>query len=845
MTRPTPLRASTLACSRSALQAFGLVLGVLVLSLAAISVAPSPVQADSNEGGTAIDPANRTRQATISAGARHTCVVAVASGTLWCWGDHSRGQLGIGLRTTGYVAVKDPQKVVGLSGVTAVSAGENHTCALLAGGSAWCWGSNVYGQLGTGTRTTSFTPVAVASDLVFTSISAGVGHTCGTTSSQVFCWGDNGSGQLGTGDLTDVLVPTPVAISGVPAMVSAGSLHTCAVMQGGDAYCWGANVYGQLGRGSAGEREPAPAQVIGSGFDAITAAESHTCALTSGGTKCWGDNTYGQLGNGTVGGIRTSPGDIANGNTLEQAITAGTRHTCGRQGQRLRCWGFPYGFNQPSSAVPADVTEYADTEIPAVTAGAFHTCTQLQRGRVECFGSNSNGQLGDGSATSSPRPVRAVDRPSPPANASAAVVAYGTIEARWTEPANLNHIPLSHYRLYDTQGTFSRLIPADRTTETLSDLPSGRTYDLRLVAVNDFGESAPVALASITTPTLPVVLVTDVAQDEGNSGTKNMTFTLSRSGPSGPAFSVKAATRNGTAVAPGDFTAKGPVLISFASGQMSKTFVVSTRGDVLPEDAESFDVVLSSPVGAQLYDNVAAGILLNDDPGEKPYYYFAGGDTSVREGGTGTTYMTFTIGRGGSTAVAGSVQYFTEAGTATPTADYTTKAPTKLSFPVGVTSRTFTVAIKGDYVVEPTEYFQVGLKNAVAGDVPSYLKWGLILNDDSSETPSVSISDAAVAEGDGLTANLTFEVTRLGNLDGTTTVKYATRNGSATAPSDYAAKALTSLSFAPGQTRRTVTVTVKGDNVREGDEEFYVDLSAATGGTIARVTGRASIRDDD
>ncbi|HWJ10833.1 MAG TPA: Calx-beta domain-containing protein, partial [Nocardioides sp.] len=220
------------------------------------------------------------------------------------------------------------------------------------------------------------------------------------------------------------------------------------------------------------------------------------------------------------------------------------------------------------------------------------------------------------------------------------------------------------------------------------------------------------------------------------------------------------------------------------------------------------------------------------------------------EGNSGTKNLTFTITRGGSTAVAGSVQYFTQAITggvaATPTADYTTKAPTSMSFPVGVTSKTFTVTIKGDYVAESDEYFQVGLKNAVNGDLPSFpYNYGQIVNDDSSATPSISIGDVAITEGDSLSKNVTFTVTRSGNLAGTTAFKYATQNGTAVAPGDYAAKALTSLSFTAGQTSKTITVSIKGDTIAELDEEFSVVLSAVTGGTIADGTGTARIVNDD
>lgn len=829
-------------------RALAVVLGALVVTLASLSVVPSPAQGDSNEGAVVVNPDNRPRQARISAGARHSCAIIGSTSSLWCWGDNSSGQLGDGTTSPR----SGPVRVVGpsvLAGFTAVSVGADHSCALLAGGAARCWGGNANGQLGNGSTTPSSLPVVPAGGNAFLSISAGDGYTCGTTSSQVLCWGLNNNGQLGNGSFAPQLAPTPAFVPGTPVLVSAGRLHTCATVQGGSAWCWGNNTWGQLGIGITSSPRPMPQQVNAFNVDAITAGELHTCAIAAGGTKCWGNNDFGQLGNG-MPGFQVNPTNIASGNTLEQAISAGNRHTCGRQGLRIRCWGLDSDGqlgNGPggSSSIPAEVTAYTGSEIPAVTTGAAHTCTQLQLGQVDCFGDNSAGQLGNGTTTDAPSPVRVIGFPGAPTNSQAAI-GYGTITLSWTPPANTGGIPIKNYRIWDAEGTVSVLAAGDATSYTLTGLNPGQTYTLRLAAINELGEGQQVQRTPVTMPTQPVISVNDVSYVEGNSGTKNMTFTLTRSGPLGATSSVKAATQNGTAVAPGDYTAKALTTISFAAGQATKTFVVTTKGDLLTEDTESFDVVLSSPVGAQVYDATGVGTLTNDDPGEKPVYSIGG--ASIVEGNAGTKNLTFTITRSGSTAVAGSVQYYTQAlsGQATPTTDYTTKAVTTMSFPVGATTKTFTVAIKGDLVAEPDEYFQVVLKNPVAGDLETFpFDYGQILNDDSSATPSISISDASIAEGDSFTKTVTFTITRSGNLAGTTAFKYATQDGTAIAPGDYTAKALTSLSFTAGQTSKTITVTIKGDTVVEPDEMFSVVLSNVTGGVIGDGSGTGTIVNDD
>lgn len=823
----------------------------LLLSLAALSATTAPASADGNEGGTAVNPASRAQQARISAGDGHTCAVIGTTSTVWCWGDNTFGQLGNGTTTSSTT----PVKVVGLSGVIAVSAGGQHTCALLADGAPRCWGRNSFGQLGIGMSVAvSAVPVTPNGPPSYTGIAAGHSFTCAMTPGQVWCWGRGTEGQLGNGGFANLPFAVTVGLPGPPKVVTAGNQHACAALQSGQAFCWGQNTNGQLGLGFTSGPQPNPSQPSLGSVDAISAGSFHTCALAPGGTRCWGLNSDGQLGTGSFATVPL-PTPVANPNSSEQAISAGALHTCSRASSQLRCWGRNQEGqrgvpNLGDTSVPTAVPAYTG-EIPAVTTGASHTCVQFGSGRVDCFGWNFHGQLGNGSTTNTATPARVLDVPGVPGVTSVRP-GDGTLSLSWTAPSSAG-VPLQGYRLRDLNSSLDVSLPAGTTSHTLTGLTPGQTYELALSAVNEVGEGQPNVRAPITLSTLPYVEVSDASYAEGDSGTKTMTFTITRFGKTTTALSVKAATQNGdpavvpaAATAPGDYTAKAATLISFAAGQTSKTFTVSTKGDLLAEDDESFHVVLSGPSGAEIWDGLGVGTLTNDDPGGKPHYAIS--SESVSEGNTGTKYLTFTITRGGSTAVAGSVQYFTQtiAGGATANTDFTPKAATLMSFPVGVTSKTFTVAIRGDYVAEGDESFQVGLKAAVNGDLPAFpFGYGTIVNDDSSATPSISIGDVSIAEGNSFTKNVTFTVTRSGNLAGTTAFKYATQNGTAIAPGDYAAKALTSLSFTAGQSSKTLTVTIKGDTVPEPDEMFTVVLSAATGGTIGDGSGTGTIVNDD
>lgn len=202
-----------------------------------------------------------SRAVSIAAGYRHSCA-ALDDGSAWCWGTDSSGQLG---DDAAFADKTAPVRVARLDTVAAITTGYSHTCALLADGTAWCWGADNDGQLGDNeTRAGQGTPVQVAGLTNVVSISAGWRHTCGLLAGgRVWCWGDDSSGELGDdAPFADKGRPVPVAgLGGAAVAVSAGNASSCAALADGTIWCWGSARDGALGNGALDGAYPLPVQV--------------------------------------------------------------------------------------------------------------------------------------------------------------------------------------------------------------------------------------------------------------------------------------------------------------------------------------------------------------------------------------------------------------------------------------------------------------------------------------------------------------------------------------------------------------------------------------------------------
>ncbi|MEW5763921.1 MAG: PKD domain-containing protein [Acidobacteriota bacterium] len=342
----------------------------------------------------------------IGAGPLHALAVK-ADGSLWTWG--SRDAYKLGRTCSPLTCYASPGAVSGLPPMTQAAGGHNHSLALSADGTVWAWGSNEYGQLGTGTTGTAQTPVQVPGLTSIVFIAAGGYHSLAIRSDgTLWAWGGNFSNQLGDGTTTTRLSPVQVPGLADVAFVAAGSSHNLAVLENGTLYVWGSGNHGKLGLGdTSGQASPALSPL--SNVVSASAGEEHSVVLKADGSVwVFGKNDVGQLGDGTTTD-RYSPTECGI-QTLTTAASAGRDHTLllASNGQ---AWAVGQDQNgqlgsgrEPVKWSPVQVAGLGS--VVSLAGGGGWSMALREDGTVWAWGENSNGALGNGTRTPSDVPVQ-------------------------------------------------------------------------------------------------------------------------------------------------------------------------------------------------------------------------------------------------------------------------------------------------------------------------------------------------------------------------------------------------------------------------------------------------------
>jgi alpha-tubulin suppressor-like RCC1 family protein len=382
-----------------------------------------------------LGPVSATTNLTVTAGS--TTVVALSTGmagpqcallsngTTKCWGPDSNGDLGDG--NPNYTIVSTPVLATTVSQTNpakGISMGAS-TCAALTDGTVQCWGYNGSGNLGNGTSTNSLTAVTTYSNSASNpalQVSAGLYTGCAVFhDGTAECWGNVGGNPaaplLGNSlNAAGSLTPVPVSMTNPATAISIGSSSACALMADKTVQCWGSNTQGELGTGSftgpdtCDTHACSPIPVPVTGLSNVTMVSvgglaDVACAVSAGTVWCWGSNMYSQLAQPATVTELATPVQIS-GISTAVAVSVGYSSVCALlTGGTVQCWGngvdgqMGNGTNSSSQISPVTVSNItAANPATAISVNDNSACALLQDGTVQCWGYAFNGSLGSGEA---------------------------------------------------------------------------------------------------------------------------------------------------------------------------------------------------------------------------------------------------------------------------------------------------------------------------------------------------------------------------------------------------------------------------------------------------------------
>lgn len=348
----------------------------------------------------------------VSVGAGFSCAVR-QDGTVFCWGSNTLGALGNGEQDpfdpdSSFWGSMSPLQVLGISDVVDISSGRWFTCALTEGGDAYCWGSNLYGELGAGiVSSTESAPVQVAGIDEAVAVISAPTHSCVVhATGKVTCWGDYWRGDLGDVKAAETSEVRPVQIVGLDdaVAVNADEGLSCALQESGTVVCWGAMIGGSayVLAEDGGVSPTLTASTFRTDVTKVAVGGwSHVCFLHENGeVACAGSNDLGQIGNKSVVSF-TLLAQPATGITDAIDLAVGDSHTCVvHEGGQVSCWGSNFFGQLGNGEEGAGSEQFEPVRVPgiedaeAIAASHFNTCVLHEGGEVSCWGGNWADQLG-------------------------------------------------------------------------------------------------------------------------------------------------------------------------------------------------------------------------------------------------------------------------------------------------------------------------------------------------------------------------------------------------------------------------------------------------------------------